>query len=90
MIGTEVLGSGLLLKFWLTRSHLKTLLDMLEKGKPSRRKIDTNYFQYNGYFLGYNSSKDNAGKYGAVAGAECNTVIELKPEHHAALPWHFA
>ena len=26
----------------------------------------------------------------AVAGAECNTVIELKPEHHAALPWHFA
>ena len=22
--------------------------------------------------------------YGAVAGAECNTVIELKPEHHAA------
>ncbi|MBW6175440.1 hypothetical protein KZ877_09725, partial [Pseudomonas aeruginosa] len=25
----------------------------------------------------------------AVAGAECNTVIELKPEHHAALPWHF-
>jgi hypothetical protein len=61
MIGTEVLGSGLLLKFWLTRSHLKTLLDMLEKGKPSRRKIDTNYFQYNGYFLGYNSSKDNAG-----------------------------
>lgn len=64
MIGTEVLGSGLLLKFWLTRSHLKTLLDMLEKGKPSRRKIDTNYFQYNGYFLGYNSSKDNAGKYG--------------------------
>ncbi len=27
---------------------------------------------------------------GAVAGAECNTVIELKPEHHAALPWHFA
>ena len=37
---------------------------MLEKGKPSRRKIDTNYFQYNGYFLGYNSSKDNAVKYG--------------------------
>jgi len=28
--------------------------------------------------------------WGAVAGAECNTVIELKPEHHAALPWHFA
>jgi len=27
---------------------------------------------------------------GAVAGAECNTVIELKPEHHAALPWNFA
>jgi len=27
---------------------------------------------------------------GAVAGAECNTVIELKPEHHAASPWHFA
>ncbi len=27
---------------------------------------------------------------GAVAGAECNTVIELKPEHHAALPWSFA
>ena len=26
----------------------------------------------------------------AVAGAECNTVIELKPEHHAALPWNFA
>jgi len=26
----------------------------------------------------------------AVAGAECNTVIELKPEHHAASPWHFA
>ena len=26
----------------------------------------------------------------AVAGAECNTVIELKPEHHAALPWSFA
>ena len=26
----------------------------------------------------------------AVAGAECNTVIELNPEHHAALPWHFA
>ncbi|MEH6615133.1 hypothetical protein, partial [Pseudomonas marincola] len=25
----------------------------------------------------------------AVAGAECNTVIELKPEHHAALPWSF-
>ncbi|MWK60176.1 hypothetical protein GO594_29740, partial [Pseudomonas otitidis] len=25
----------------------------------------------------------------AVAGAECNTVIELKPEHHAALPWNF-
>ncbi|WP_237149997.1 hypothetical protein, partial [Metapseudomonas otitidis] len=24
----------------------------------------------------------------AVAGAECNTVIELKPEHHAALPWN--
>ncbi|WP_228386092.1 hypothetical protein, partial [Pseudomonas helleri] len=24
----------------------------------------------------------------AVAGAECNTVIELKPEHHAASPWH--
>ncbi|MCV4078956.1 NAD(P)H-dependent oxidoreductase [Pseudomonas aeruginosa] len=22
--------------------------------------------------------------YRAVAGAECNTVIELKPEHHAA------
>ncbi|WP_218244957.1 hypothetical protein, partial [Pseudomonas asiatica] len=28
-------------------------------------------------------------KHLAVAGAECNTVIELKPEHHAALPWHF-
>lgn len=26
----------------------------------------------------------------AVAGAERNTVIELKPEHHAASPWHFA
>jgi hypothetical protein len=29
-------------------------------------------------------------KHKAVAGAECNTVIELKPEHHAASPWHFA
>ncbi|MCB4797182.1 protein rep, partial [Pseudomonas sp. NP21570] len=28
-------------------------------------------------------------KQAAVAGAECNTVIELKPEHHAASPWHF-
>ncbi|WP_228386069.1 hypothetical protein, partial [Pseudomonas helleri] len=27
-------------------------------------------------------------KYRAVAGAECNTVIELKPEHHAASPRH--
>ncbi|WP_411705281.1 hypothetical protein [Edaphovirga cremea] len=51
-------------KFWLTRSHLKTLLEMLEKGKPRRRKIDTNYFQYNGFSLGFNSSKENAGKYG--------------------------
>lgn len=51
-------------KFWLTRSHLKALLEMLEKDKPSRRKIDTNYFLYNGFSLGFNSSKENAGKYG--------------------------
>jgi hypothetical protein len=51
-------------KFWLTRSHLKTRLEMLEKSKPSRRKIDTNYFQYDGFSLGFNSSKENAGKYG--------------------------
>ncbi len=25
--------------------------------------------------------------YGAVAGSECNTVIELRLEHHAASPW---
>ncbi|WP_282349130.1 hypothetical protein [Pseudomonas sp. PS01301] len=48
----------------MTRSHLKALLEMLEKDKPSRRKIDTNYFQYNGFSLGFNSSKENAGKYG--------------------------
>ncbi|WP_231740708.1 hypothetical protein, partial [Pseudomonas lundensis] len=35
------------------------------------------------------SSKPGA-NHRAVAGAECNTVIELKPEHHAALPWNFA
>ncbi len=26
-------------------------------------------------------------KYSAVAGSECNTVIELRLEHHAASPW---
>lgn len=51
-------------KFWLTRSHLKTLLEMLEKDKPSRRKIDNYYFLYNGFSLGFNSSKENSGKYG--------------------------
>lgn len=51
-------------KFWLTRSHLKMLLEMLEKNKSSRRKIDTNYFLYDGFSLGFNSTKENAGKYG--------------------------
>lgn len=51
-------------RFWLTRTHLKSLLDMLSKDKPSRRKIDSYYFEYNGYSLGFNSSKENAGKYG--------------------------
>ncbi|WP_312916339.1 MBL fold metallo-hydrolase [Stutzerimonas kunmingensis] len=36
---------------------------------------------------GYSAHADQKG---AVAGAERNTVIELKPEHHAASPWHFA
>jgi hypothetical protein len=52
--------------FLLTRSHLKTLLDMLENDKPSRRKIDTFYFKFDGFSLGFNSSKENAGKYGFV------------------------
>lgn len=51
-------------RFWLTRSHLKTLLGMISRAKPSTRKIDNNYFEYNGHSIGFNSSKENAGKYG--------------------------
>ncbi|MCQ4298067.1 hypothetical protein NAU58_21035 [Pseudomonas stutzeri] len=61
--------------FWLTRSQLKTLLDMLEKDKPSTRKIDNYYFCYDGYYLGFNSSKENAGKYGFK---ECPVEIKQK------------
>lgn len=64
-------------RFWLTRSHLKILLDMLKNEKPSRRKIDNNYFQYNGFSLGFNSSKENAGKYGfEETPAEITKIVE--------------
>lgn len=64
-------------RFWFTRSHLKTLLDMLENDKPSRRKIDNHYFQHNGFSLGFNSSKENAGKYGfEETPAEIKKIVE--------------
>ena len=58
-----------------------------------------NTYDFEGDYLTWTTDGANAGtvfrrsgKFNctAVAGAECNTVIELKPEHHAALPWSFA
>jgi hypothetical protein len=50
---------------------------MLKNEKPSRRKIDNNYFQYNGFSLGFNSSKENAGKYGfEETPAEITKIVE--------------
>lgn len=64
-------------RFWLTRTHLKILLDMLSRGKPSRRKIDNYYFDYNGYSLGFNTSKENASKYGfEEKPAEIKKIVE--------------
>ncbi|MQT78384.1 hypothetical protein, partial [Pseudomonas helleri] len=40
------------------------------------------------FFLIEDDYMDTLSRSLAVAGAECNTVIELKPEHHAASPWH--
>jgi len=48
---------------------------MLEEDKPSTRKIDNYYFCYDGFYLGFNSSKENAGKYGFE---ECPAEIKQK------------
>lgn len=52
------------LRFYFTRTQLQKLHSLLSGPEPKTLKIENYYFYYHGSYLGHNTNKAHASKYG--------------------------